>query len=85
MGQDDWLRVENTTDQRIFVMEKGETDSSLLVLGLEPGESGRAPQDKCDASELVARAGSADGPVLATRDADDGRECVGTWVIGAGD
>ena len=84
MGQDGWLRIENTTDERIFVMERGVTDPSLLVLGLEPGERDTAPREPCDTTELEAHAGSASGPVIATRDADAGSECRETWVIESG-
>ena len=85
MGQDDWLVVENTTDERIFVMERGITEPSLLVVGLEPGENGRASLDPCDTTELVAHSGSVTGPVVATRGGAEYRDSVESWVIGPDD
>jgi hypothetical protein len=82
MGQDDWLRIDNTTSERVYVQEGDRTGDDYLI-GVGPGESELAPgHDACDDSELVAHSGSTSGPVIATRSSGEGRDCIGTWVIG---
>lgn len=81
LGRDDLLRIENRTDERIVVVERGRTDPSQVVLGLLPGESGRAPLNACEATELVAHTGSPDGPVVATRVAAEGHACGAAWKV----
>jgi hypothetical protein len=81
MGQDDWLRIENTTSERVYVQDVDTPGDDYLV-GVGPGESELAPgRDRCDDRELVARSGSTRGPVVATRSPDEGRDCTSTWVI----
>ncbi|MCW2739074.1 hypothetical protein [Nocardioides sp.] len=81
-GQDAWLRIDNTTTERVYVQERDKTGDDY-VIGVGPGESELAPgYDPCDDSELVARSGSTSGPVVGTRTSDQGRDCIGTWVIG---
>jgi hypothetical protein len=84
MGQSDWLNIENRSDERIYVWDVDSTNG-LYVIGLSPGEHGLAGFDKCDRVELVARAGTEDGPVVATRTEADARDCTATWVIGTVD
>lgn len=80
MGQDEWLWIENTTSERVYVQEVGKP-ATLYVIGLEPGERARPAHERCDDAELVARSGSTEGPVIATRASEQGRECTPTWVI----
>ena len=80
MGQDDWLRIENATGERVYVQERDKPRDDYLI-GVAPGESDLAAHDRCDDTELIARSGSASGPVVATRPPDDGRDCTPTWVI----
>ncbi len=80
MGQDDWLWIENTTSERVYVQESG-TTGGAYVIGIEPGDLDLSSVERCDDTELVARSGSTTGPVVAIRSPDEGRDCTITWVI----
>ena len=80
MGQDDWLRIQNNTGERVYVQEGDQTGDGYLI-GVGPGESEPFEHEVCD-SELVARSATTDGPVVGTRPPDEQGDCTGTWVIG---
>lgn len=85
MGQDNWLRIENNTGERVYVLDTDEADDDYIA-GIGPGQSGfAAAHERCDDSELVAHSGSITGPVVATRSPEEGRDCTSPWVIGPPD
>lgn len=84
MGQDDWLWIENTTGDRVYVQELGKPGDDYLI-GVGPGERDLFAHERCDDTELIARSGSTSGPVVATRPQNEGRDCASTWVIRSDD
>ena len=84
MGQDDWLRIQNNTGERVYVQEGDQTGDGYLI-GVGPGETELFSHEVCDESELVAHSGSTSGPVVGTRPPEQQGDCTGTWVIGPRD
>ena len=84
MGQDAWITVDNRGDERVYVdyaVEPGESPDDAPIGWIDGNEEGLVSVDACGTKALEARVGTVDGPVVATRSAEDAEDCVETWVI----
>ena len=62
-------------------MKPGEGPDDSPIGWVEANGQGLLPVDACGIKALEARVGAVDGPVVATRSAEDALDCAGTWVI----
>ena len=84
MGQDAWVKVDNRGDERMYVdyaVKPGEGPDDSPIGWVEANGQGLLSVDACGIKALEARVGAVDGPVVATRSAQDALDCADTWVI----